>query len=473
MFAKFDAFLSENQRATATGKLYSKFGQVVIMLGEAKTSFSKRYADRVTLKQLYKMGELQETFHSRIKAEIGKPARYFDLSLTENIGTANLLMQDVYESLPINDVSLHKSQLLAVESRLPTMVFDATKDDINWIVENAVKLGYKSENVHVVINESTMDVELAESERIIPDRISFGGVTSKELLESISDIELGDVYVAFQEAKCPVQLEEVSEIQIKHRKTAMKVSEMNRHVLNHVIAKPSADSDFGINKVDGPVVEGFKAYEFHLPGERHVFESSVFATPTIVPMTESGWNKLADTKLAYFSNGWKMQQNNRRIVFTEAKDALRSGKRCTEYVFELKEPGYPLLDVLTMCEGRFSIDAIARSIPAMNGRTTPDFQTATAFVTEVESNRVYHPGQAHNLRPATQMNSLNDLVRAISNKQFNEFVVEHIDTDTMLSENSIDSLVEHIVSNGVEMSQSGNEITFDITDVKYKIKHTV
>lgn len=474
MFAKFDDFLNENQRATETGKLYSKFGQVMIILGKCETAFSERYQNRVRTTDLNTMLELQSVLESRVKEETGNSMKYFDLALAENIGTASLLMQDKLLDLPLNEVNRFKTQMLATKERLPTLVMSASLHEIQQIVQRVNRLGYTNENIHVVFNTECMNVELAESERIIPESIDFDGTNVRELLAMIESINLGDIYIAFNHVDINADIKPVREMQIKHRHSALKMSDINRFVLNHVVAKPQPSIELGLKEqANIPTLEGYKAYDFVQNETFRVFESSIFGRLVPAPTVRKSWDNLVNESVTYFDNGWKLSHDSHSVKLTNASNALRANQICEEIVISLNDAGYPLSDLITEHSKRqsdWTVDSVAKTMQEMNGFVTPEQLTATAFTNSIEAKRVYHPKAASMLRPATEsVDTVGDLLKAVANKQFKEFVVETSVSDTKLDTNTIDSVMEKVVADGIRPLSVENGISFEFDQTTYRI----
>lgn len=449
MLGNFDSFLSENRRQTQGGKIYPKFGQVIVELGTASTEFSNGKGVETTIGMMEKANELKSIMEQKLCEDPNVNHNMFDMNLSENVSTVNLLMENEFLAMPAHSLQQVKSMIMCTEARLPSLVIKG--GDLNKVVTEATKLGYKQKDIHVVIPMSEMKIVLADSDKLVIESLSFDGLTASEVLAKAATINLGDVYVTVESVSSEAQLSEMKEIKIKTANRAMTLGSLNRHVMEHFVVKEAKEVSYAreVAKDTGlPMLEGFKAYDFKrnitmIEHAQNVFTKEIARAP----MSATAWQNLVDVKEAYFDNGWKLKHNNTSIVLTNARDAMRANRVCEEYRVELSEAGYPLLDMVAMMERKgvkyFDCQSFAKAMVEFDGCVTPERQTVTAFVTESASNRVFHPQMMSSLRPVTEMvDSVDELVRALANDQFSEFRVSESIAESMLDKETLYSMME-------------------------------
>lgn len=478
MFGSFEDFLNENQRATTGGKLYSKFGQIIVMLGEAETEFSKNKGIVADLSLIGKAVAMKDTLAEKIKSDMNVDSRTFDLALAENVSVANILLENEYAQLPMHEVAAVKDLMLVTENHLPSLVFNIDRSELNGLVESLTKLGYQKQNMHVAFNMNAMEVNMSNTEKTIVESLSFDGTNASGVLSLAEGIELGDVYVAFNECKSSVDLAPLREMQIKRGSRPMKLHEMNRFVMDHLIVKESVASKYGLDlKQDNvPMLEGFKAYDFR-SDKFGLQENAIFSRKDLrlEPLSAEAWTKLAHFKESYFTNGWKLEHTPKSIKLTNATDALRMDKVCENYHIELPENGYALIDAIHMIEMAgnkdWSCQGVANALAKLNGSITPDRQTVTAYVSESMGQRVFHPLMASKLREVTEKpNTVNDLLKVIANDQFKTFKVVGSSLNTKLDEADVNSIMKSVVERGAGVIVEGNNLSFEADGVKYSIE---
>ncbi|AUR85825.1 hypothetical protein NVP1081O_090 [Vibrio phage 1.081.O._10N.286.52.C2] len=476
MIGNFDSFLSANRRGTQGGKIYPKFGQVVVELGTKATAFSKDKGAETTIRMMEKANELKSIMQTKLIEDANVNHSEFDINLSENVSVANLLMELEFAAMPAHELYQVKSFIMCHESRLPSIVIKG--GELSDIVNEAVKLGYKKKDIHVVFPMDEMIIDLADSDKLIIESLSFDGQSASDVLSMAKDIELGDVYVTMNRVASDAKLSEMTELKIKSGTKELSIGLLNRHIMDNFIVKPAADVSYARvieSHTDRPMLEGFKAYDWRRNMTLLESKQNIFAGyQTKAPMTATSWRNLVDVQESYFTNGWKLKHNNKSIVLTNAENAMRGGQVCEEYRVELSESGYPILDVVAMLESAgtsMTCAEFAKAMMKLDGLVTPERQTITAFVTESASNRVYHPQAMLGLRPVVEaVDDVNSLIKAISNGQFSQFRVNQSFADTMLDQETLNSMMEHIVSDGIDVSVDGDMVEFKVNETKYVIK---
>ncbi len=476
MLGNFDSFLSENRRQTQGGKIYPKFGQVIVELGTASTEFSKGKGVETTIGMMEKANELKSIMVSKLAEDVNVDEKNFDINLSENVSTINLLMENEFLAMPAHALQQVKSMIMCTEARLPSIVIKG--GDLNDVVTEATKLGYKKSDIHVVIPMGEMKINLADSDKLIIESLSFDGLTASEVLAQAAPINLGDVYVTVESVSSDAQLSEMKEIKIKTANRAMTLGSLNRHVMDQFVVKEAKDVSYARAKAEDsglPMLEGFKAYDMKQKITMIEHAQNAFTKEIArAPLSATAWQNLVDVKEAYFDNGWKLKHNNTSIVLTNAGNAMRANRVCEEYRVELSEAGYPLLDMVAMMESkgatRFDCKSFAEAMMKFDGCVTPERQTVTAFVTESAANRVFHPQVMSSLRPVTEMvDDVDSLIRALANDQFSSFKVAQSFSEAMLDQETLYSMMESIVSEGVDVSVDGTLIDFKVNDTQYHI----
>jgi len=203
----------------------------------------------------------------------------------------------------------------------------------------------------------------------------------------------------------------------------------------------------------------------------NIFSKDIVASP----LSSTAWENLVDVSEAYFDNGWKLKHNNKSIVLTNANNAMRHGRVCEEYRVELSESGYPLLDMIVMMqekgETRWDCETFAKAMVSFDGKVTPERQTVSSFATESASNRVFHPNVMPLLRPVTEsVDDVDGLIRALANDQFKSFKISQSFSEQILDQETLYSMMESIVSTGMDVRTSGDLITFEVNETEYHIE---
>lgn len=480
MSQSFNDYLTENTRATSAGQLYSKFGQVVINLGEVQTQFSENKGIKATTALIKKTVALHNALAESFKADQNVRLHNIDMALAENVSTANILLENEYEKLPLHEVAFAKDVILVPESRLPSLVFDVESHDIARLVEDLYSVGYKKKDIHIAINVHEMKVQMQPSDRAIIEALSFDGINASTMLATAKNIDLGDVYVAFNECVCTKELSNITEMKIKTGSKLLKLHEMNRFVMNNLIAAPSEKSDYGLKENEGAgeviTCEGFKAYDFK-QHEFSIFESSVFSTKdlSVEPHSADAWNKFAQVDEAFIVNGWVIEHDRKTVKLTNANEALRANQTCEQYVFEVKQDGYPLLDLIHIAEQNGNKDwtcqGLAEAILSVDGKVTPDQQTAVSYSISKPSNSTFHPNQAARLREATELTeSVDSVLRVIANDQFSSLTIKGSDKTTKLDESTVSGILKSIVENGFTGAITNDTVEFTTDGVTYSLK---
>ncbi|ALP47365.1 hypothetical protein phiST2_0311 [Vibrio phage phi-ST2] len=476
MLGNFDSFLSENRRQTQGGKIYPKFGQVIVELGTASTEFSKGKGVETTIGMMEKANELKSIMSTKLAEDKNVDEKNFDINLSENVSTINLLMENEFLSLPAHELQQVKSMIMCTEARLPSIVIKGGY--LDQVVAEATKLGYKKNDIHVVFPMREMKINLADSDKLVIESLSIDDNSASEVLSMAENIELGDVYVTVESVDSKAELSDITEMKIKSGKNALTLAALNRKIMDLFIVKEAKDVSYARERKDDtglPMLEGFKAYDLKqnitmIEHAQNVFTKEI----ATAPLTSTAWQNLVDVKEAYFDNGWKLKHNNTSIVLTNAEHAMRASRTCYEYRVELSEAGYPLLDMIAMMERkgvkRFDCKAFAEAMLSFDGCVTPERQTVTAFSTMAESNRVFHPNIMSSLRPVTEMvDDVDSLIRALANDQFSSFKVGQSFSEAMLDQETLYSMMENIVENGVDVSVDGTLIEFSVNATNYLI----
>ncbi|QIW90970.1 hypothetical protein COHAPHLL_00107 [Vibrio phage V09] len=476
MLGNFDSFLSENRRQTQGGKIYPKFGQVIVELGTASTEFSKGKGVETTIGMMEKANELKSIMNTKLAEDKNVDEKNFDINLSENVSTVNLLMENEFLALPAHELQQVKSMIMCTEARLPSIVIKG--GSLDQVVAEATKLGYKKSDIHVVFPMREMKINLADSDKLVIESLSIDDNSASEILSMAENIELGDVYVTVESVDSKAELSEITELKIKSGKNALTLAALNRKIMDQFIVKEAKEVSYARERKEDtglPMLEGFKAYDLKqnitmIEHAQNAFTKEI----TVAPLSSTAWQNLVDVKEAYFDNGWKLKHNNTSIVLTNAEHAMRAGRVCEEYRVELSEAGYPLLDMIAMMESkgmtRFDCKSFAESMMKFDGCVTPERQTVTAFVTESASNRVFHPNIMSSLRPVTEMvDDVDGLIRALANDQFSTFKIGQSFSESMLDQETLYSMMESIVSDGVDVSVDGTLIEFKVNATNYLI----
>ncbi|WZW73115.1 hypothetical protein [Vibrio phage TCU-VP03-AIR1] len=476
MLGNFDSFLSENRRQTQGGKIYPKFGQVIVELGTASTEFSKAKGVETTIGMMEKANELKSIMNTKLAEDKNVDEKHFDINLSENVSTVNLLMENEFLALPAHELQQVKSMIMCTEARLPSIVIKG--GSLDQVVAEATKLGYKKSDIHVVFPMREMKINLADSDKLVIESLSIDDNSASEILSMAENIELGDVYVTVESVDSKAELSEITELKIKSGKNALTLAALNRKIMDQFIVKEAKEVSYARERKEDtglPMLEGFKAYDLKqnitmIEHAQNAFTKEI----TVAPLSSTAWQNLVDVKEAYFDNGWKLKHNNTSIVLTNAEHAMRAGRVCEEYRVELSEAGYPLLDMIAMMESkgmtRFDCKSFAEAMMKFDGCVTPERQTVTAFVTESASNRVFHPNIMSSLRPVTEMvDDVDSLIRALANDQFSTFKIGQSFSESMLDQETLYSMMESIVSDGVDVSVDGTLIEFKVNATNYLI----
>lgn len=478
MLGNFDSFLSENRRQTQSGKIYPKFGQVIVELGTASTKFSNGKGVETTITEMAIANKLKAVMAGKLKEDVNVDHENFDINLSENVSTVNLLMEDEFLGVPPEKLHQLKSMIICTESRLPSIVIKG--GELSDVISESSKLGYKRSDIHVVFPMKEMKINLADSDKLIIESLSFDGRSASEVLSMASDIELGDVYITLESVESEAEITEVSEIKIKSGKNALTLASLNRMILEHFVVKEAKDVSFARAKASNdnavPMLEGFKAYDIKqtitvIEHAQNAFSKEI----DVAPLSATAWQNLVDVTESYFDNGWKLKHNNTSIVLTNANNAMRADRVCEEYRVELSEAGYPLLDMVAMMERngvtKWDCKSFAEAMTSFDGCITPERQTVSAFVTEALSNRVFHPNIMSKLRPVTEMvDDVDSLIRALANDQFSSFKVAQSFSESMLDKETLYGMMENIVSNGVDVSVDGTLIEFSVNSTNYIVQ---
>ncbi|CAM0044199.1 hypothetical protein VPHF86_0094 [Vibrio phage F86] len=476
MIGNFDSFLSENSRQTKSGKIYPKFGQVFVELGLAPTEFSKDKGVETSIAMMREANELNATLRNKLVEDVSIDSDNFDMNLSENVSAVNMLMENEFLSVKPTDLAQLKSMILCSEARRPSLVIKG--GELNDIVTEATKLGYSKRDIHVVFNMNEMKVEFADTEKLVIERMTFDKNTATETLAMASTLNLGDVYITSESVQSKAELVGVNEIKIKSGSRGMTLGALNRHVMSCLVVAESAESSFvpsGRADTGLPMLEGFKAYELKPNVTMIEHAQNAFSKDIVdAPLNSVAWEKLQAVNEVYFGNGWKLKHDSRNLVLTEAVNAMRAGRECQEYRIELSEAGYPLLDLIAMMERsestRWSCEALAEAILNFDGCVTPERQVIKAYNTVVESNRVFHPRIMSELRPVTEaVNDVDSLIRAVANDQFKSFKIGQSFAETMLDKETIYSMMNHIVENGIDVNVDGDMVEFKVNATNYNI----
>ncbi|CAL9989177.1 hypothetical protein VPHD481_0100 [Vibrio phage D481] len=474
MLGTFDSFLSENRRQTQGGKIYPKFGQVFVELGTASTDFSKEKGVETTIGMMEKANELKSIMQSKLFEDSNVDHTKFDMNLSENVSVINLLMEEEFLACKPTELAQLKSMTTVSEARMPSLVVKG--GELTTIVSEATKLGYKKSDIHVIFPMAEMKIELADSDKLVVEALSFDGRTATEILAMGSRIQLGDVYVVSESVESNADVLGLEEIRINR----MTLGALNRHVMNCFVVKEAAETSYAHAAVkeitDRPALSGFKAYDLKpnvtmLEHAQNAFSKDIAKAP----LSATAWEKLVDVKEVYFDNGWKLKHNNTSLVLTNAENAMRHGRVCEEYRVELSEAGYPLLDMIAMMERneeiRWDCASFAKHMMKFDGAITPERQSVTAFTTESASNRVFHPHVMSDLRPVTEAaDDVDSLIRAIANDQFSSFKISQAFSEQMLDQETLYSMMESIVSEGIDVDADGDLITFKVNATQYHIQ---
>lgn len=210
----WDNLVSETQISFG-GKVYPKFGQVVIVSGGPGSGkdfvidnlfgiTGKRYDVDILKNQVKKNKQLRKELSEKYEVD----PSVFDLKTAEDISIVHKLVKDsgLKQKYENNIFMLAKN---ADIDRKPNLIFNKTcKDfgDIFYVTETCKKAGYKPENIHLVWVLNNIETSIVQnksrsrtiSELLIKDIHQKVALTMKAFFDNDLTSELnGDIWIVF------------------------------------------------------------------------------------------------------------------------------------------------------------------------------------------------------------------------------------------------------------------------------------
>lgn len=210
-----------------SGKMYPKFGQIVILAGGAGSGkgFVKEMLLAVEGKtfdvdEIKKAAIASDKLAARIKKETGEDLKKFNLKDPENVKKVHELLGIQYGVDKKVKSSAYSSILTAAPDRKPNLIFDVTLKDtkkLRTIAADAEKLGYDKKNIHIVWVLNKFEVAVKQNQersRVVPSGILLhthegAAMTMNEIMsmgDSLKSLMDGDIFIAFNQAKVDTDL---------------------------------------------------------------------------------------------------------------------------------------------------------------------------------------------------------------------------------------------------------------------------
>lgn len=217
------------------GKMFPKFGQIVILAGGAGSG--KGFVQETLLGiqgkilDVDKLKELvidSKKLATAITKETGYDIKKMSLKDPENVSLMHRLINDIYGISKKKQGSLFKSIATAAPDRKPNVIFDVTLKNIKklkTISESCLDLGYAKENIHIVwvVNDVKMAIsQNQDRDRVVPHDILIdthvgAAKTMKEILsmgDSVKQYMDGDIWLAFNKRDVDIS----KKVVVKHGK---------------------------------------------------------------------------------------------------------------------------------------------------------------------------------------------------------------------------------------------------------------
>lgn len=253
---------------TFGGKLYPKFGQVVILAGGAGSGKGFVKDNLLGIEGIvFDVDRLKELlvasmrFNAKVKEEFGVDLKQIDFKNTEDVST----LHEIVSILNIPDKKTEaviRSVLVADPSRKPNLIFDVTLKDLTKffnIIRQVQQMGYVKKNVSLVWILNELEIALqqnAKRARTVAPEILISthkgaSYTMTEILsmgEDLSQYMDGDIWLVFNKAKVDSDVER-SEAGGMYIKSA-----------NYVQLKKQSGQVVDISKLTADVVSKIKKY---------------------------------------------------------------------------------------------------------------------------------------------------------------------------------------------------------------------
>lgn len=203
---------------TFGGRVYPKFGNIVILAGGAGSGKGFTLANLIGIEgkvfdvdKLKSLAMKSKNISNRIKKEQGIDVSTFDLKNPDNVARLHNILDGEYNIPDRNQRQTFMDVMSRPSERKPNMIFDVTLKSVKKLrdISTAVQdLGYKKENIHIVWVLNELEIALNQNKkrsRVVPEDIliqTHEGV-SITMHRFLADADMlrkymdGDFYISF------------------------------------------------------------------------------------------------------------------------------------------------------------------------------------------------------------------------------------------------------------------------------------